>query len=802
MDPSADPDVDGVLLGWPAVPSEGAHRLLACLGSSERSHLAVVLLAQELSEPLVAWAQERRLSAVVPWDDHHEAGGTLALLLKPAVMEPTRADRGIRILLVDDSPSVRFFYQRLLTREGYQVEACPDPGTAFEAAIHGDFDLAVVDYFMPEETGDRLCARLRADPRTAHIELAVLTGVYNDEVIRNCLEAGAVECLFKNEAESLFLARIGALWRSIVAHKAVAAGHSRLEAILTSAGDGIYGVDPQGQITFINATACRTLGIVDPQEAMGRSAHELIHGINRLGHPILPEQCPLSRAYAQGSTYDGWEAVFRHRSGRLIPVEGIIQPLAETYSDAGSVVAFRDISERKAMEAQLHWQAEHDELTGLYNRRYLERALEAEQARCQSTGLQSAVLVLDLDRFKYINDTAGHPVGDSLLMEVSRRLRAHLGDDLVLARLGGDEFAVILPQADDPRLQAVSEGLRRLLHETAFRVGEQNYRLNLSIGAAWLGRAGETAADVLANADVACHVAKQAGRNQFHVYEPEQDVRAFMGRDLACAERLREALERDAFLLRFQPIIATHGSADLFAREQYEVLLRLDDGRGDLILPGEFIPVAERFGLMPEIDVRVVARALRELRALHAEGRNVVLNVNLSGRTLSDPGTLARIQEMIRSTNVDRTCLVFEITETCAILNLAAAREFIDALRLQGVRFALDDFGTGFCSLSHLKQLPVDVVKFDGQFVRELHSDTSDRAMVAAMNDIVHAMGLKSVAEYVECDEVLQVLRAIGVDYVQGDHLSPPAEVPKPVPVSEVPAVTPEFPELPLDTLH
>jgi CheY-like chemotaxis protein len=176
-----------------------------------------------------------------PWDDHHEAGGTLALLLKPAVMEPTRADRGIRILLVDDSPSVRFFYQRLLTREGYQVEACPDPGTAFETAIHGDFDLAVVDYFMPGETGDRLCARLRADPRTAHIELAVLTGVYNDEVIRNCLEAGAVECLFKNEAESLFLARIGALWRSIVAHKAVAAGHSRLEAILTSAGDGIYG---------------------------------------------------------------------------------------------------------------------------------------------------------------------------------------------------------------------------------------------------------------------------------------------------------------------------------------------------------------------------------------------------------------------------------------------------------------------------------------------------------------------------------------------------------------------------------
>ena len=804
MDRTSPPDFDGILVGWPVVPSEAAHRLLACLSEPGNAHLAVVLLAQELGDSLVAWAQERRLSAVVPWDDHHEAGGTLSLLLKPSTVEPARGDRGIRILLVDDSHSMRFFYHRLLTREGYQVESCADPVSAFELACRGDFDLAVVDYFMPEENGDRLCARLRADPRTAHMELAVLTGVYNDEVIRNCLEAGAVECLFKNEAESLFLARIGALWRSILAHKAAEAGRSRMEAILTSAGDGIYGVDPLGNITFINATACRILGIDDSQDVLGRSAHEIIHGINRLGHPVLPERCPLSRAYARGSVYAGWETVFRHQSGRLIPVEGSIRPLEESYGHAGSVVAFQDISERKAMEAQLHWQAEHDELTGLYNRRYLERALEAEHARCQSTGLQSAVLLLNLDRFKYVNDTAGHSVGDSLLMEVSRRLSAHLGDEVVLARLGGDEFAAIVPQTDAENLRTVSEGLRRLLHETSFRVNERNYRLNISIGAAWLGRGAETAADVLANADVACHLAKQGGRNQLHVYEPEQDMRAFMGRDLDYSGRLRDALERDAFVLRYQPIVATHGGSEPFPREQYEVLLRLDDGSGELLLPGTFIPVAERFGLMPEIDVRVVARALRELRALHAEGRNVVLNVNLSGRTLSDPATLSRIEDMIRASTVDRTCLVFEITETCAILNLAAARGFIDALRLLGVRFALDDFGTGFCSLSHLKQLPVDIVKFDGQFVRELHRDSSDRAMVAAMNDIVHAMGLTSVAEYVECDEVLKALRVMGVDYVQGHHISPPVAAPRPVSLvrAPVPTPAPDIPKTSADTIH
>ncbi|WP_018233254.1 EAL domain-containing protein [Thioalkalivibrio thiocyanodenitrificans] len=801
-DTAGTSDVDGVLLGWSAVPGESAHPLLACLNQPDYAHLAVVLLTQELADPLVRWVQERRLSALVPWDDHHEVGGTLALMLNPATVAPARPDRGIRILLVDDSPSVRFFYHRLLSREGYQVESCADPGSAFELATRDHFDLAVVDHFMPGENGDRLCARLRADPRTAHMELAVLTGVYNDEVIRNCLEAGAVECLFKNEAENLFLARIGALWRSILAHKEVEAGRSRLEAILTSAGDGIYGVDTEGRITFINPTACSILGISGPEEVMGQSAHMLFHAVNRQGRPVPPERCPLSRAYARGDTLGSWEAVFRHRSGRLIPVEGSIQPLVESYRDRGSVVAFQDISERNAMEAQLHWQAEHDELTGLYNRRYLERALEAEHARCQATGLQSAVLVLDLDRFKYVNDTAGHLVGNTLLVDVSRRLRAHLGEELVLARLGGDEFALILPQTDAEGLNRVSEALRRLLHETVFRVDERNYRLNISIGAAWLGRGSETPADVLANADIACHVAKQAGSNQFHVCEPEQDVRAFMGRDLAYVEQLREALERDTFVLQFQPILAVAGGGGRRPREQYETLIRLKGSNGGLILPGEFIPVAERFGLIPEIDARVVARALRELRALHADGRNVVLNVNLSGRTLGDPGTLKRIQDMVRATTVDRTCLVFEITETSAILNLSAAREFIDTLRTLGVRFALDDFGTGFCSLSHLKQLPVDIVKFDGQFVRDLHRDESDRTMVSAMNDIVHAMGLISVAEFVECDEVLQILRGIGVDHVQGHYLGLPADEPRPVTFPEpAPALT-GFEGLPQDRLH
>jgi len=776
-DPGCLQGVAGVLLGWPAVPGADIHQLLERLGTPEYAHLAVLLVVSEMSEDLVVWAQGRRMSALVPWDDHGEAAGTLAMLMQPGEVNSDVPDRGMKVLLVDDSPSVRFFYQRLLAREGYRVEACADPASAYEAACRERFDLAVIDYFMPEETGDRLCARLKADPRTAHVELAVLTGVYNDQVIRSCLDAGAVECLFKNESENLFLARIGALWRSILAHKAVQSGHLRESAILQSAGDGIYGVDPLGRITFINPAACKILGIRDKLEVLGQSAHVLFHGINREGHPVPPERCDLSQAYASGEVLGGWEAIFRHRSGRLVPVAGSIQPLSATYGESGSVVAFQDISERKAMEAQLHWQAEHDELTGLHNRRYLERALEAEQARCRSTGHRSVLLLLDLDRFKYINDTAGHPVGDSLLVEVSRRLRAHLGEGPVLARLGGDEFAVILSQTDASGLERLSDGLRRLLHESVFRVGGRTYRLNLSIGAAWLGRDEETGADVLASADIACHAAKQAGRNQFHVFDPSRDDRAYMGRDLACAERLRDALEHDRFLLYFQPIVPLRSEGP--AREQYEVLLRLDSGAEGLTLPGDFIPVAERFGLMPEIDAWALGRALEALRQLHGAGREAVFNLNLSGRTLSDMPTLERIRDQVLDSGLDLTCLVFEITETCAILNLSAARSFIDALRIHGVRFALDDFGTGFCSLSHLKQLPVDIVKFDGQFVRELHLDDTDRAMVSAMNDIVHAMGLKSVAEYVESEEILNCLRTMGVDYAQGFHLGRPAGLPQ-----------------------
>ncbi|MFW5452028.1 EAL domain-containing protein [Thioalkalivibrio sulfidiphilus] len=768
----------GILLGWPGIPGQQDHALLDRLNTPDFSHLAAVLLVPEMLSQLMAWAQGRRLSAVVPWDEHGEAAGTLAVLLRPADEARESPARDIRVLLVDDSPSVRFFYQRLLTRDGYEVKACADPASAFELACREHFDLAVVDYFMPGENGDRLCTRLKADPRSRHMELAVLTGVYNDEVIRNCLDAGAVECLFKNEAENLFLARIGALWRSIRAHKAVALSHQRQAVILQSAGDGIYGVDREGRITFINPAACRILGIRDPDEVLGQSAHVLFHGINRQGRPVPPERCPLSQAYASGEVMGGWETVFRHRSGRLIPVAGSIHPLSDAFRESGSVVAFQDVSERNAMEAQLHWQAEHDELIGLYNRRYLERSLEAEQARCQATGHRSALLLLDLDRFKYINDTAGHPVGDSLLVEVSHRLRAHLGEGPVLARLGGDEFAVILPQTDPQALEKLSGGLRRLLHESTFRVDERNYRLNLSIGAAWLGNARETAADVLASADIACHAAKRAGRNQFHVYDPNRDERAFMGRDLAWADRLREALQQNQFQLHYQPILPVMPQTT--SREHYEVLLRLEIAPQVLTLPGDFIPVAERFGLMPEIDAWALDRALAVLRDLHGQGREVVFNLNLSGRTLSDIPTLERIRDRVLGSGLDLTCLVFEITETCAILNLAAARAFIDRLRAHGVRFALDDFGTGFCSMSHLKQLPVDVVKFDGQFVRELHLDATDRAMVAAMNDIVHAMGLKSVAEYVEGPEVLACLQAMGVDYVQGFYLGHPVESPTP----------------------
>jgi diguanylate cyclase (GGDEF)-like protein/PAS domain S-box-containing protein len=594
--------------------------------------------------------------------------------------------------------------------------------------------------------------------------------------------------MFKNEARELFVARLAAMSRAVRIRKSVEAERSRLAGILASVGDGVYGVNRAGQITFVNPAVRRILGYPENALLIGQAAHQLFHYADEDGHANPDDACLLQKAYAAGNELHSWETVFWAHGGTAVPVECTVYPLHIDGQPEGSVVAFRDVSERRALQQELLWQANHDPLTRLHNRRYFETHLEEEVTRCRRGG-SSALLYLDLDRFKYINDIAGHAAGDQLLVEISERMRARLRDTDLLARLGGDEFAIILRNAAGDDVLNTAESYREILEHYTFIHGGSQYRIYGSIGVALIGADTQSAGEVLANADIACHVAKNKGRNQTHVYEPDGDAKLVMNVDLGWSARLQEALKSDRFVLHYQPIVplcgletaSLPGEGCLFAADSLmekgvmhcEALVRLAGDAGE-VLPNAFLPTAERFGLMPQIDLWVFRHVISRLAELQGHGTHACISVNLSGNTLDDNRFVPEVIDLLGRHKVDPGSIIFEITETNAIANIEAAQRLIGELRAHGCRFALDDFGSGFSSFHHLKHLPVDFVKIDGQFVRGMVQNPADRAIVMSINGIAHSLGKRTVAEFVENREILELLIECGVDYAQGNYIAPP----------------------------
>ncbi|MCW9055345.1 MAG: EAL domain-containing protein [Gammaproteobacteria bacterium] len=788
-------EFDGIVIGWPNYENhEQANHLIKQLEQKKCSELKALLLTHDASDDLIEWMSKRKYTALVHWENYQELVDSLEKLLEPdKTIEPVKilekSENSIRILFVDDSNSIRHYYKRLLERNGYITETAESVADAFEKAINGEFDLAIIDYFMPNENGYILCQKLRDDPRTQRIRSAVITGTYLDEVIRDCLQAGAVECMFKNEAEELFLARIASMSRFIAIEKSIEADHKLLASILESVGEGVYGVNNEGDITFVNPAALAIVGIEKPMP-IGQSAQKTFHY-----HPDKNSQTTdrLYRAYGESTELRCWETEFKHSNGKAVPVECTIYPLTIGSRQEGSVVAFRDVSERKMLEEKLHWQATHDHLTGLSNRRYFEEQLEAELKQVVRDGKMSALVYLDLDRFKYINDTAGHEAGDEMLIETSRLLTKNLRENDVLARLGGDEFAIILRDVDEVAAMQLCEAHRILLDGSNFIFAKQSYSIYGSFGIAMMDVPNMTSGDVLANADIACHIAKRGGRNRSHLYEQSSDEKNIMGSELGWTKRLREAMENNYFVLYYQPILdvahinlnnlpAEDGRIwEAYASDKdnplhYELLLRMKGEDGAIYYPDSFIPTAERFNIMQDVDLWVINEALRNMEKIQDKFSEITFSINLSGNTINASDSLDKIRVLLEKSRVKPESLIFEVTETCAIANIDTANRFIEELKDLGCRFSLDDFGSGFCSFSQLKCLPADFVKIDGQFVKGMARGSIDRAIVTAMNDVAHSLGRYTVAEYVETPEVLRLLKVCGVDRVQGHYISEPLE--------------------------
>ena len=450
-------------------------------------------------------------------------------------------------------------------------------------------------------------------------------------------------------------------------------------------------------------------------------------------------------------------------------------PIRDGDEVTGAVITFNDITERKRFESQLRYLADHDPLTGLFNRRHFEAELGRQVTYANRRAPAGAALLLDLDNFKYVNDTLGHHAGDDLIRSIAGVLRGRLRETDVVARLGGDEFAVLLTDADAAKAEGVAADLAEAVRRNVITVGDRPVRVTASIGVAPLRRRELTATEVLIEADIAMYQAKEAGRDRCAVYAPEAARRVGVAAGLTWVERIRRALDEDLFVLYAQPILNLASGR----MSHVELLLRMRGEDGEVVLPGAFLPPAERFGLIQEIDRWVVRQAIQLIadRRDHGQELETLVAINLSGRSVGDPGLPELIEHELATHGVAAASLVFEVTETAAIANMEEARRFADRLAKVGCSLALDDFGAGFGSFYYLKYLPLDYLKIDGDFVANLPRSPVDQRMVKAMVDVARGLGMKTIAEFVGDEPTLEMLQELGVDYAQGFHIGRPAPI-------------------------
>ncbi len=540
------------------------------------------------------------------------------------------------------------------------------------------------------------------------------------------------------------------------------------QVTLKSLGEAVITADAQDKILYINPVAADLIGVPE-SEAIGCNLTETFSVYEENdGETVQLGIAALGREGTRIRRHD--PLILHRRDDSELTIKLTAAPIRDRHSRViGTVLVFQDISTARELERTLSYQASHDAITGLINRREFEHRLLALINNTMEEHQQHVICYADLDQFKVVNDTCGHHAGDELL----RQLGAVLGESVrgsdTLARLGGDEFGILLHDCSIERGKRIADEIRRRIEEYRFSWQGRTFAVGVSIGLAGFNRHDRNAAELMSMADAACYSAKDSGRNRVHVHEDgDEQVNERRGQ-MVWSTRIREAIDRDRLRLYYQPIVVAD---DVNRVDHYEVFVRLLDDEGQAVPPGAFIPAAERYGHMAGIDHWVVRNMLAWMGST---GQNDnVFSINLSGTTLGNNELLRTIKSGFKRFNVNPEQICFEITETAAIADFSRALQFIDELKGLGCRFSLDDFGSGLSSFGYLKSLPVDFIKIDGMFVRDILTDPFDEAMVQSINRIGQLMGLITIAEFVESEDILKRLREIGVDLCQGYHIGAP----------------------------
>jgi ammonium transporter, Amt family len=547
------------------------------------------------------------------------------------------------------------------------------------------------------------------------------------------------------------------------------------QVTLASIGDGVITTGPDGRIRYLNPVAEQLTGWAEHQAA-GRPLEEVYQLFDeQTGEPRGNPVIALLRRYRHAlKDRDGNASLLRRRDGSEVHIQDAVAPIRDAEGRIiGAVLTFRDVTVNRRLARELSHQAAHDMLTGLANRAEFERRL-LQALRPLDAPAEQVLCYLDLDQFKVVNDTCGHAAGDELLRQLARLFQTRVRSSDVLARLGGDEFGLLLTGCSLEEAVPIADGIRGLVEEFRFSWEGKTFAVGVSIGLVQVGgEHTQSLGEVLSAADSACYAAKDGGRNRIHIFQADDQQLLSRRGEMLWVNRIRQAIDADLLRLFVQPIRPVQEQPEGPA---YEVLVRMLGEDGRLIPPGAFMAAAERYHLASAIDRWVVGNFLAWVgdysrRCTGAPGN---YSINLSAASLGDDSFLDFVLEAMARHQVPAAAICFEITETSAIANLSRALTFMQRLKAIGCCFALDDFGSGLSSFAYLKNLPVDFLKIDGVFVKDIDTDPIARAMVSSINTIGHEMGLKTVAEFVENEAILGRLRELGVDYAQGYHLGHP----------------------------
>ncbi|WP_158260461.1 EAL domain-containing protein [Chlorogloea sp. CCALA 695] len=694
-------------------------------------------------------------------------------------------------MIVEDDIIVSEVIKENLLVLGYIVTAIADSGEqALREVTLIRPDLVLMDIFLKGKMdGIQASAKIWDEFEVPVIYLTANSDINKIQQAKNTAPFGYIIKPF--DVRELYTTIEIALHRHKLENQ-LKAREQWLATVLSSLGDGVIATDDKSCITLLNPVA-EVLTGWKQKDAFGKNATEIFNIVHE--ETRIAVDSPIAQALQLGIVVGlPKQTVLINKNSVVIPIDDSAAPILDDRGEiTGAVLVFRDITERKQSEKALResekrlaWQASHDLLTGLVNRREFEQRVEHLLLSVKTDKEQHSICYIDLDRFKIVNDTCGHAAGDELLRQVANIVTVQVRAADTVARLGGDEFGLLLNNCPTPQALRIANTIRQKLEEFRFIWQDKIFTVSVSVGLVGIDAENDVAS-ILNAADAACYAAKNAGRNRVHIYRSkDNDLVARYGQ-MQWVSRIHQALENNSFCLYCQPIVSL--DATKASQEHYEILLRLQEETGDIILPMAFIPAAERYGLMHLVD-RWVIRTLfthlgqcyqdgyglekRDSDSAPGNGLRTFYAVNLSGASINDDEFIDFLHEQFTLHQVPAQAICFEVTETTAIINLNNASKLIREIKSLGCSFALDDFGSGMSSFAYLKNLPVDYLKIDGNFVRGIVEVPTDLALTAAINQIGHVMGLKTIAEFVENDAIKQKLTEIGIDYAQGYGIAKP----------------------------